>query len=226
VSGAALAGAVDGYQWNVFVNCPFDDKYIDLLRPLLFTIVYLGYRPRIASERSDSGENRLDKICELIRHSKLSIHDLSRLQAARARELYRMNMPFELGIDYGSRLHGPDFMRNKKHLILEKEQHDFKRALSDLSGVDIKNHGNKPEEIVRAVRDWFYETVGLRNAPYPKMIWFRFSDFTTSLFEARLAEGIPESDVREDIARMPAPEYLRCVADWVAKHEGRNVGPA
>jgi hypothetical protein len=216
VSGATLAGAVDGYESNVFVNCPFDARYLSLLRPLLFTIAYLGYRPRIAAERSDSGENRLDKICELIRHSKFSIHDLSRLKAARARELYRMNMPFELGIDYGSRQHGPDFMQSKKCLILEKEPHDFKRALSDLSGVDIKSHGNEPDEVVRAVRDWFYETVGLRDAPYPKVIWFRFSDFTTSLFEARLAEGIPADDVKEDIERMPIPEYLNCVADWVA----------
>jgi hypothetical protein len=222
VSSAALAGAIDGYESNVFVNCPFDGKYLSLLRPLLFTIAYIGYRPRIAAERSDSGENRLDKICELIRHSKFSIHDLSRLKAARAREFYRMNMPFELGIDYGSRKHGPEFMRDKKCLILEKEQHDFKKALSDLSGVDIKSHGDQPEEVVRAVRDWFYETVGLRDVPYPKVIWFRFADFTTSLFEQRLAEGIPEDDVKEDIARMPIPEYLNCVADWVASTKGAS----
>lgn len=219
MSSPALAVAIDGYESNVFVNCPFDDKYLTLLRPLLFTISYLGFHPRIATERSDSGENRLDKICELIRQSKFSIHDLSRLKAARARELYRLNMPFELGIDYGSRQHGPEFMRGKKCLILEKEPHDFKIALSDLSGVDIKSHGNEPDEVVRAVRDWFYETVGLSSAPYPTVIWYRFNDFTASLFEERLAEGIPENDVIEDIARMPVPEYLNCVADWVAKQK-------
>jgi len=216
MSSASSAEVVDGYESNVFINCPFDTKYLILLRPLLFTIAYLGYRPRISAERSDSGENRLDKICELIRQSRFSIHDLSRLKAARARELYRMNMPFELGVDYGSRQHGPEFMRSKKYLILEKEPHDFKKALSDLSGVDIKSHGNEPGEVVRAVRDWFYETVGLRDAPYPTTIWLQFNEFTTSLFEARLAEGIPEEDVKEDIARMPISEYLNCVADWVA----------
>jgi hypothetical protein len=218
VNSASPAGATDGYELNVFVNCPFDARYRRLLRPLLFTIVYLGYRPRIALERSDSGENRLDKICELIRESRVSVHDLSRLKAGRPRELYRMNMPFELGIDYGARQHGPDFMRGKKCLILEKELHDFKAALSDLSGVDIKSHDNKPEEIVRAVRDWFYETVGVRKAPYPTVVWFLFNDFTASLFESRLAEGIPEGDVREDIERMPIPEYLDCVKEWVALH--------
>jgi hypothetical protein len=219
VSKAWSAGPIDGYDLNVFVNCPFDGKYLALLRPLLFTIVYLGHRPRIAVERSDSGESRLEKICELIRQSKLSIHDLSRLKAGRAQEFYRLNMPFELGIDYGSRIHGPELMQDKKFLILERGPHDFKIALSDLSGVDIKSHTNKPEEVVRAVRDWFYETVGLRDAPYPKVIWFHFNDFTTSLFESRLAEGIPENDVREDIARMPIPEYLSCAISWVAKHK-------
>lgn len=219
MSKAWSAGPIGDYDLNVFVNCPFDGKYLTLLRPLLFTLVYLGYRPRTAAERSDSGESRLEKICELIRQSKLSIHDLSRLKARRAQELYRLNMPFELGIDYGSRVHGPELMQDKKFLILERAPHDFKLALSDLSGVDIKNHANKPEEVVRAVRDWFYETVGLRDAPYPKVIWFQFNDFTTSLFESRLAEGIPESDVREDIARMPIPEYLSCATNWVAKHK-------
>jgi len=134
VSRAIDAGAVDGYESNVFINCPFDARYLSLLRPLIFTIACLGHHPRIAAERSDSGENRLDKICELIRESKYSIHDLSRLKAVRASEFYRMNMPFELGIDYGSRRHGPDYMREKKYLILEKKPHDFKIALSDLSG--------------------------------------------------------------------------------------------
>ena len=36
------------FDQNVFVNCPFDEEYLPLLRPLLFTIVYLGFRPRIA----------------------------------------------------------------------------------------------------------------------------------------------------------------------------------
>ena len=142
------------FERNVFVNCPFDEYYYPLLRPLLFTILYIGFKPRIASERSDSAENRLDKICGLIRESKYSIHDLSRLKAEQAGEFYRMNMPFELGIDYGARLLSSTLMNEKKFLILEKERYDYMRSLSDLSGVDIKSHRNEPEEIVRAVRDW------------------------------------------------------------------------
>ena len=29
------------FERNVFVNCPFDEAYYPLLRPLLFTIIYV-----------------------------------------------------------------------------------------------------------------------------------------------------------------------------------------
>lgn len=38
------------FETNVFVNCPFDDDYLPLIRPLLFTIIYLGLTPRITLE--------------------------------------------------------------------------------------------------------------------------------------------------------------------------------
>lgn len=68
---------------NVFINCPFDDEYLPLLRPLIFTLLTIGYTPRIAKERLDSGEPRFRKICELISESQYGIHDLSRVQAKR-----------------------------------------------------------------------------------------------------------------------------------------------
>jgi hypothetical protein len=210
-------GAVADYDKNVFVNCPLDSRYATLLRPLLFTIRYLGFYPRIATERSDSGESRLSKICDLIRESRYSIHDLSRLKSARGNEYYRMNMPFELGVDYGSRQFGASFMRMKRCLILERDAHGLKIALSDLAGVDIKHHDNKPEDIVRVTRDWFLETVGLSKAPYPKAVWFAFTNFTTSLYESRLAEGIPEGDVAEDIERMAISEFINCIGEWVTR---------
>jgi len=97
-----LPGIPEDFEKNVFINCPFDQEYLSLLRPLLFTIIYFGFNPKIGLESSDSGETRINKICELIRSSKYSIHDLSRLQSRKRNEFYRMNMPFELGIEYGS----------------------------------------------------------------------------------------------------------------------------
>lgn len=199
------------YESNVFINCPFDEEYYSLLRPLLFTILYLGYNPRIASERLDAGENRIDKICELISESRYSIHDLSRLKSAKADEFYRLNMPFELGIEYGARLFGDDFLSDKRCLILEKNLYDFRKAVSDLSGVDIKAHGNEPDEIVRAVRDWFVETIGLRDVHTATVVWYLFSDFTTAFYEKMLAAGSPERDIEQ----MPLPEYIDHIRDWL-----------
>ena len=132
-----------------------------------------------------------------------------------------MNMPFELGVDYGARQYGPGFLRGKRCLILERNPHDFKRALSDLSGVDIKSHQNRPADVVRAVRDWFYETVGIETGhdpadDYPSVIWNRFNDFATFLYEDRIASGVPEGDATEDIEKMAVAEYVDSARTWVA----------
>src|SRR5262249_9498177 len=88
------------FNRNVFINCPFDDGYRILLRPLLFTVYRLGFQPRIALESRDSGRPRIDKLVELIRESQYAIHDLSRIQATNVGDFFRLNMPFELGVDF------------------------------------------------------------------------------------------------------------------------------
>jgi len=67
-----------GFDRNVFVNCPFDAEYTPILEAMLFCLIRLGLNPRIATERGDSGETRIDKILELVQSSRYSIHDLSR----------------------------------------------------------------------------------------------------------------------------------------------------
>jgi len=201
------------FERSVFVNCPFDSDYLPLLRPLLFTILYLRFTPRIASERSDSGESRIDKICSLIRECRYSVHDLSRLRAGEIGEISRMNMPFEFGVEYGCRLFGAEPLTDKRCLVLEKDPHEFRKAISDLSGIDIKHHGNEPEGIVRAVRDWFVETVGLRRIHSATRIWNRFSDFTSAFYDARLADGFSANDLNT----MPIPEYIDFTEAWLAE---------
>ena len=182
----------NNFSQNVFINCPFDPNYIPLLRPLLFTIVYLGYNPRIALERSDSAEARFQKICELIEQSKISIHDLSRMRSEKKNELYRLNMPFELGIDIGCRRYKPGESKQKKCLILEKEKHRYQKALSDMSGSDIKSHNNEPEEIVRETRNWFVVNENLRTDSATK-IWESFNEFMAGFYQKRKEEGFDEA---------------------------------
>lgn len=201
------------FSRNVFVNCPFDSEYLPLLRPLLFTIIYVGFVPRIASERSDSGENRIDKICALVRACQYSIHDLSRLQASQIGEFSRMNMPFELGIEYGCRRFGSQPLTRKKCLVLEKDQHEFHKAISDLSGIDIKHHNNEPSEVVRAVRNWFVETVGLSHIHSATRILYRFTDFASDFYDTRIADAYSA----DDLSMMPVPEYIDFIHRWVVE---------
>ena len=205
-----MSKVASDFEKNVFINCPFDEKYYPLLRPLLFTVVFLGFSPKIASERSDSGEARLDKICGLINDSKYSIHDISRIKSSDKDELYRMNMPFELGIEYGCRKFSSNHLAEKKCLVLESEQYRFKQALSDLSGSDIKNHNNKPIALVAAVRNWFVETVGLRNVKSPTVIWYQFNDFMSDFYSKRMTEGFTD----EDLNMMPVPEFIDFIKEW------------
>lgn len=201
------------FNQGVFINCPFDEGYFPLLRPLLFTILRLGFTPRIATERSDSGENRIDKIVELMEASRFSIHDISRLKSVAKGEYSRFNLPFELGVDRGAKLFGSIRMRRKCCLILESEPYDFKQALSDLSGVDIKSHHDDPLQIVRAVRNWFVETVGIRRVASPTVIWYGFTDFASEFFDDRKSRGFSD----EDLNFMPVPEYIEAIRDWLDK---------
>jgi hypothetical protein len=199
------------FDRNVFINCPFDLDYHELLRPLLFVVVALGFHPRIALERSDSGELRLTKIAQIVKESRFSIHDLSRLRAGAAGEFYRLNMPFELGVEYGGRLFGRGRLREKRCLILEDQPFEFMRALSDLAGVDVKSHQSKPFELIHHVRNWFVETVGSRNVPSAVALWESFLGFSEELARTLLNEGVSHADLR----RIPVPEYIDYVRQWL-----------
>jgi hypothetical protein len=212
-----VAASSGNFEKHVFINCPFDKPYYGLLRPLLFTVVALGFEPRIATESSDSTESRLEKICALIRESRYSIHDLSRLKPG-AKKFARMNMPFELGIDYGARRYGSAALQTKRCLVLGSTPYDYQKALSDLSGSDIKSHSDEPERIVRAVRDWFFETVKVRPAHSAKVLWYDFTDFTAALYDARRTEHF--DDVELDL--MPIPEYIDVIRQWVAAKKARG----
>ena len=198
------------FERNVFVNCPFDRQYLPLLRPLLFTVIYLGLKPRIALEAMDSGQARLEKIVKLIADSRFGIHDLSRIEAAKAGDLFRLNMPFELGIDFGCRSFGRGRHREKRTLVLEAEPYRYKAALSDLAGSDIESHGNEPYRMILVVRNWIKNVSPMR-APGPAKVEGAFSDFMKQNYEDLTAQGFSP----EDIEALPVPELIECMELWV-----------
>lgn len=201
---------VSSFERNVFVNCPFDEDYEPILQAILFCIVYLGLNPRLATERQDSGEFRLNKIRELIESSRFSIHDLSRCQATKKGEHYRLNMPFELGMDYGCRQYFGNGRESKVILILEEKRYRYQAALSDISGCDIQAHNGSFETAIRKVRNWLVNEAQVDSIGASR-IKQKYEDFQEWYYEKQLAAGFSEEDIQD----YPTGELLSAMREWL-----------
>jgi hypothetical protein len=208
-----LAAPTD-FDRSVFINCPFDKQFEPIMQAMLFCIVYLDMRPRIARERNDAFEIRIEKIVGLIECSRYSIHDLSRAKSTRAGEFYRMNMPFELGIDHGCRRFKGTPWSTKKMLILADRQYNYQKALSDIAGSDIDTHSDKYDVAIRKVRNWLVNEAGAPNVG-AKLIINKYADFWEWYFEKHRAAGADDSDIKE----YPTKEVLDGMMEWKAAGE-------
>lgn len=204
------------FEKNVFINCPFDEDYRQLLLAIIFTVKRLGFYPRLTLEQANSGTTRLALILDLIESSKFGIHDLSRLLAAKKGQPARMNMPFELGIDFGCKNFRGAPWSDKRFLVLEKERYRYQAALSDLSGSDIHNHEDEPIKVTKAVRNWFVTEV-LGTGPSHTKIWYEFNDFTADLEEKLEAEGHDP----DEFADVPISEIMAYMGRWFETRDFR-----
>ncbi len=136
---------------NVFINCPFDSEYSPLFDAILFTVFCCSFRPRCAYEAGD--EDRLNRICAIIKECDYGIHDLSRTEL-NAENLPRFNMPLELGIFIGAKRFGGSHQKKKHYLTLDTEKYRYLKFISDLGGQDPKEHNNDPAEAIKRVRNW------------------------------------------------------------------------
>lgn len=198
------------FEKNVFVNCPFDAEYEPILQAILFCLVRFGLSPRIATERSDAGETRLAKIKELIEASKFSIHDLSRCQSREAGEFARLNMPFELGLDFGCQAYFGEPQDQKMILIMEEKPYRYQATLSDLAGSDISVHEGEYAKAIRKVRNWLVGMGTFENVGAARVVG-EYEDFLKWFLEEQLKLGSSE----EDILDIPTAELLAGMLRWV-----------
>lgn len=201
---------------SVFINCPFDKQFEPILQSILFCVVYLGFTPRIATESADSGAVRLDKIRRLVFEAQYSIHDLSRIQARRKGEHFRLNMPFELGLDYGCRQFAGEGRAAKKILILEEKPYRYQAAISDLAGCDIQAHGADFSIAMRKVRNWLVSESHIA-ADGAARILDAYTDFQGWYYEEQRRAGFSDADIQD----YPTRELLGAMTDWMAR--GRPV---
>jgi len=205
---------VKDFDKNVFINCPFDSDYRQLLITLIFTVKYLGLIPRLSLQSSNSAEIRIDNILKIINSSKYGIHDLSRIKSTAADEHFRMNMPFELGIDYGCMKLKGGKCKTKNLLVLEKEKYRYQAALSDFSGSDIRDHANDPMILIREVRDWFVVDTSLAGDSF-RTIWYKFNDFVADLEKELSTRGYE----KDDYENVPIPEVMLYMSTWLVSNK-------
>lgn len=205
------------FERSVFINCPFDAAFAPILQAISFCVVYLGFVPRLAPENPDNAAGRLNRIEDLILESKYGIHDLSRCKSTAADQYARLNMSFELALDYGCRRFGAGRSAEKAILVLEETRYDYQKALSDISGWDIRSHEADFEKAILHVRSWLVaqaaaEPVGAAH------IRGKYIDFQEWYWERELARGSSE----EDIKAYPTNELLRAMQEWM--DAGQPVG--
>lgn len=198
----------NGYSNNVFVNCPFDEPYKRIFNAVIFAIFACGFRPRCALEAVDSSEVRIDKIFRITQECKFGLHDLSRTELDEENQLPRFNMPLELGIFLGAKRFGARRQLKKSALVLDRQQYRYQIFVSDLSGMDILSHSNRPKLAVVAVRDWLNSGTKRSNIPEGGEIWRRYERFSKNL--PLLCERANLS-----VFNLHYTDYLQLVSMWI-----------
>ncbi len=185
------------YDRNVFINCPLDEAYADLLDAIVFTIHDCGYQARCSVEDSDSARIRIDKIMDIIKECRYGVHDISRTELDEENALPRFNMPLELGVFLGATRYGGRRQKEKSCLILDIERYRFQKYCSDIAGQDIKSHSNDINKVIRCVRDWLRGTptgVSLL-MPGHMRISKRYSSFLSELPDLCSELGLDSEDL-------------------------------
>lgn len=194
---------------DVFINCPFDPDFAPTFRALIFTIFACGFRPRSARELDDGGQTRIDKLYDLIESCRYGIHDLSRTELDDDNRLPRFNMPLELGIFLGAKRYGNEAQREKRAVILDIEQYRYQKFISDLAGMDVHEHGGRPEAAVKETRDWL-ANVSRRQLPSAAKTVRLYNEFEVELPElAAVLEFDPK--------KIPYVDFERMVVGWLTK---------
>jgi hypothetical protein len=139
-------------NYSVFLNIPYDKRFEKLYLAFIVGLVELGLTPKVTLG-IPSGATRIDRIFELLKSCRYSVHDLSRVEMdRRLPPTPRFNMPFELGLAFAwSRL----TPANHDFFAFESINRRAQKSLSDLSGTDFNIHDNRPNGIMRELRNVF-----------------------------------------------------------------------
>jgi len=138
---------------SVFINCPYDEEFVQIFDSIVFATACCGFLPRSAIESGSTSVPRMDRITEAIHSSKYSIHDLSRCRGEGDRNLARFNMPLELGVCMGNKF-GNNGSDCHDWLLLVPRGSEYVQFVSDMAGYDPKQYDVTPESAIPSVMSW------------------------------------------------------------------------
>ena len=181
-----------------------------ILHAILFAIHDCGFIARIAVEVTGSNEVRFEKIVRIIGESRLSVHDISRVELG-SNDLPRFNMPFECGLALGAIRYGVP--RNRDFLVMCAVPYQDQQTLSDLSGQDARAHHDDAAIAMGIVRSFLANKspVGMRTRG-AAAIRNRYVAFQAELPSiARRVEITPAEIVEFDYLR----DWLLLMSEWL-----------
>ncbi len=107
----------------------------------------------------------------------------------------------------GAKRYGGKHQKAKRVLILDIEPFRYQRFISDLSGMDIHEHGSDPVRALSEVRDWL-ANVSRRELTSAGRVQGLYNAFLADLPELAAA-------LQFDPAMIPYVDYERIVATWL-----------
>jgi hypothetical protein len=137
---------------GVFLNIPYDEEFRSLYLAYIVGLYQLDLVPHLASE-IPGGDRRLNRILDLIKSCRYSIHDLSRVELSTPPTgVPRFNMPLELGMTITWQSLNPSL---HTWFVWESNLYRIQRSASDLNGTDAYIHNGTPEGVLRELCNSF-----------------------------------------------------------------------
>lgn len=198
------------YAIDVFINCPFDDKYKPLRDAIVFSVFYCGFRARCTLEISDAAQVRIEKIFRIISECKYGLHDISQTTLDSKTKLPRFNMPFELGVFLATRRFGVGKQKQKVCLIIDTRQYRYQKFISDIAGQDIQAYGGKVKNVIGVVRDWLSNASGCKSIPGGAEVYRRYERFSRDL--PKLCK-----ELKMHVNELTFNDYANIVSTWIQR---------
>ncbi|HEV2350614.1 MAG TPA: hypothetical protein VG028_12290 [Terriglobia bacterium] len=147
--------------FSVFLNIPYDVRFGKLYLAYIAGLSAFGLVPR-ATVEIPGGDRRLNRIFDLIKTCRYSVHDLSRVQLDHhPPPTPRFNMPFELGLAIAwTNLQ----KQADSWFVFETMKRRLQKSLSDLDGTDVYVHDGTVSGVFRELTNAF-----VRNKRQPTM---------------------------------------------------------